>query len=323
MPLAAQFPDRMRRSLEGLARCLDVKLRVPEQVWLATGFTAGDACQRAQAFNALLADPEVRAIVCTIGGYNSADILPLVDYERAARDPKILLGFSDCTSLLIALATRAGWHTFHGPTLMTQFGEYPEPLGYTVDALRRVLMHGAGAFELEDPPAWTNEFLDWRGEEWLRRPRALQGGAQREVWRAGQGEGRLFGGNFETLNFVLGTPYGELPDALVLFWEATGDEAALPRIQRSLAQLAQLGVLSRTRAMLVGRCPDARPQWGTDLREVVLEATREFEFPIVANLAFGHTDPMFTLPIGVPARVDATAETARIRLCAAAVRGER
>jgi muramoyltetrapeptide carboxypeptidase LdcA involved in peptidoglycan recycling len=146
---------------------------------------------------------------------------------------------------------------------MTQFGEHPRPLAYTVRWLRRMLVEGRAGLEVDDPEDWTNEFLDWGGTEWSTRARRPSGVARRAVWKDGEGEGRLFGGNIETLNFLVGTPYLRVPDRIVLFWETTDAEASLPRVQRALTHLRQVGLLERTAAMLIGRSPDSTDSLGT------------------------------------------------------------
>jgi muramoyltetrapeptide carboxypeptidase len=185
--------------------------------------------------------------------------------------------------------------------------------------LRRVLIDGCAGVEVDDPAEWTREFLDWGGTEWAVRARRPSGPGRRAVWKDGEGEGALFGGNIETLNFLVGTPYLRVPDRVVLFWETTDAEASLPRVQRALTHFRQAGLLDRTAAMLIGRSPDSTDSCGTSLRDVVLRAVRSYDFPVVAELAFGHTDPMMTLPIGARATVTARHGDATIAILDAAV----
>ena len=312
LPLAVRYPQRFERGLAALARSLDVEVVVVDQCRQQTGFTAGDARTRADALCRLIADPDIRAIFCAIGGFNSAEILPFLDPGLVRANPKAMVGYSDVTALLLGLQALGGWITYHGPAVMPQLGEYPEPLDYTARSLKSLLTGDGTAGEIGDPEGWTDEFLDWGTEAWLERPRRMNTPAGREIWREGHGTGRLFGGNVETLNLLIGTPYFRPPGEIVLFWEANAEEAYLPRVRRALTQLQQTGLLSRTRALLVGRSPDALPVSGSTLREVVVEAVADFEFPVIGELAFGHTDPMMTLPVG--ARFDVQAESGSARL---------
>ncbi len=318
-PTAVWFPARFERSVQALHEMLEVDVVVAGQVRRATGFTAGCARERAQALQEMIADPSIRAIFTSIGGFNSAELLEHLDVNPMRADPKIVVGYSDCTSVLLGLQALAGWYTFYGPAVMTQFGEYPCPLEYTLRSLRRVLFEGSAPLRVDDPAEWTNAFFDWAGTEWTARARPPVGPAQRTVWKDGEGEGRLFGGNVETLNFLAGTPYLRVPERVVLFWEATEAEASLQRVQRALTHFRQLGLFERTQAMLIGRSPHGADAFGTSLREVVLGAVEAYTFPVVADLAFGHTDPMMTLAIGARAHVSAADGRATIDVLEAGV----
>jgi len=313
-PTAVWFPDRFDRSVDALARALRAEVTIAGQVRHATGFTSGTVVERARALQQMLEDRSIRAIFSSIGGFNSAELLEHLDFDRIRSDPKIVIGYSDCTSLLLGIQAMAGWYTFYGPAVMTQFGEYPAPLPYTVEWLRRTLIKCAAPIEVDDPEEWTDEFLDWAGTEWLSRARRPTGPGRRVVWKAGHGDGRLFGGNIETLNFLIGTPYVRVPERIVLFWETTDAEASLPRVQRALTHFRQTGLLDRTDAMLIGRSPDSANSCGTSLQEVVLAGVQSYDFPVVAELAFGHTDPMLTLPIGARTLVTAYGDGATITL---------
>ena len=311
-PSASAFPRRLEQALAGLRRTLGVEPVVAEVEPL--GFRAGTAEARARALLDLLAS-DVKALVASVGGFNSAEILPyLEDAPELRAPPKIVVGYSDCTAVLLGLHALAGWCTFHGPMALTQFGEFPEPHAYTIAAFEATVAGDAADYVVEDPPEWTDEFLHWGGDEWHRRRREYVAPAAREVWRRGTGSGTLYGGNVETLNLLVGTPYLDVPRDIVFFWEVVAQEAYLPRVRRALEHFRQVGLLARTRAMLVGRSPDAIPVDGWALRDVVLEATDTYDFPIVAELPFGHADPIVTLPIGLPATVTAADDDARITI---------
>lgn len=305
-PTAATFPRRLEHALDRLATCLDIRVEVAPNVRTKEfGFCAGSAEERAAIFNEFLQHPELDAIFCTIGGFNSAEMLPYLDVDLAIASPKILVGYSDCSALLLGMQSLAGWCTFHGPTVLTQFGEYPKPFDYTVRSLDSALRSDLTGTLLEDPSFWTDERLEWAGEEWRTRPRRTNTPASRAVWAPGSGSGRLWGGNLETINLLAGTIHFKVPDHIVLFWEVTEAEAYLPRVKRALTHLEQCGILERTAAMLIGRSPDALPVMNRTLRDVVIEATARYSFPIVADLPIGHTDPLATLPIGVQVSVEA------------------
>jgi muramoyltetrapeptide carboxypeptidase LdcA involved in peptidoglycan recycling len=319
MPTAAAFPRRLEHALGQLATTLDVSIEVGPNVRCSeAGFCAGPVKERAAILNEFIANPKLDAIFCTIGGFNSAEILPYLDVNMAITRPKILVGYSDCSALLLGVQSLTGLVTFHGPTIMTQFGEYPSPFEFTVRSLDAAVRSDLTGTLFEDPPFWTNERLEWGNEEWLARPRVTNTPATRSIWATGNGVGTIWGGNLETINLLAGTPYMKIPDSIVLFWEVTEAEAYLPRVRRALTHLEQCGILERTTAMLVGRSPEASPVMNQTFRDVVLDITSNYPFPVVADLPIGHTDPLATLPIGIQVSVEVE-EKATIRFLESAI----
>lgn len=321
-PAAALFPERFQHAISVLEASLQVSVRVsPKVLTVPAGFCAGTGIERAAMINEFLADPEIDAIICTIGGFNSAEILPHIDVAMARSRPRIFVGYSDTSALLLGMQALAGWITFHGPMVMTQFGEFPMVFSETLEAFERAVRGGLAGTTLEDPEFWTDERLEWATNEWRTRSRRLYGSDGRSVWARGRGRGSglLWGGNLETINLLFGTPYLTVPQRIILFWEATESEAYLPRIQRALTHLDQCGVLARTEAMLVGCSPHALPCDGVTLRDVVTQAAAAYDIPIIANLPIGHTDPLITLPIGTSVQVRVDGEHAEIRFLDEAV----
>ncbi|MEN2977492.1 LD-carboxypeptidase (plasmid) [Tistrella bauzanensis] len=306
LPIAAHYPDRLAQGLAALARTLAVEVVPAGHIHdPGQGFLAGSPAARARIFEDMVRDPSIRAIFCTLGGFNSAEILPHLDVDLLRRAPKILVGYSDATALLLGIQALAGWVTFHGPAVMTQFGEHPEPMAWTLDSLRHAIAGDTTGLPLVPPAEWTAERLEWGNGDWRSRARRLTPAPPCAVWRPGKARGRLFGGNLETLNMMIGTPYLAVPDPCLLFIEATEAEAFLPRIRRALVHLDQAGILDRASGLLLGRMPDATPVFGADLRDTVMEVVGHRGFPVVADLPLGHTDPLATLPLGISASLDA------------------
>jgi muramoyltetrapeptide carboxypeptidase len=318
-PCAAWFPRRLDASLQGLRSGLGVEPVVAEHVYAAQGYESGSAKARAAELQAFLESPSINAVFTTLGGFNSNELLPHLDLDALRGRPKIFVGYSDTTILQLALTSICGWVTFSGPALMPQFGEYPAPLSFTLENLKSVLMRDCTGLELSDARQRTHEFVDWGTDDAYVRARAMQSNPGREVWRAGEAKAPLFGGNIETLNFLIGTPWLKWPEEFILFVEATESEATLPRIQRALVHLRQCGALDRVRGLLFGQCPDARPMAGRTLREVVMHVLGDYSFPVIAEMSFGHGDPMLTLPNGCLASVEAEGGCARVTLLESAV----
>ncbi|WP_265257852.1 S66 peptidase family protein [Verminephrobacter aporrectodeae] len=318
-PSAVWFPRRLAVSLDALRTQLSVQPVLAEHVYKAQTYVSGPINERAIELQKFLESPSISAVFTTLGGFNSNELLPYLDFQTLKNKPKIFVGYSDTTLLQLALTSTCRWVTFSGPALLPQFGEYPEAQPFTVNNLKAILMGDCSDMDLLDAPQRTHEFLDWSADEAYSRARQMQFNPGRQVWRKGQARAPLFGGNIETINFLIGTPWLQWPDEFILFVEATEAEATLPRIQRALVHLKQCGVFERVRGFLFGQCPDACQTAGQTLEEMVLQVLQEYEFPIVAELSFGHSDPMLTLPNGCMANIQADQDQARVTLLESAV----
>lgn len=249
---------------------------------------AGSARERADAIAEMFSDSEVRALLCTKGGYGTEEVLDLVDYDVVRRHPKCVVGFSDSTALLLALRAKTGLVTFHGPMLQT-FKQGIEE--FTTTHLFRALTQAV---------PWSYDLEHERG---LR------------VLRAGQGRGALMGGNLTILTDLIGTEYDPPMEGCVLFFEDIDEE--LYRIDRMLLHLKRAGKLRNLQGILVGRMTNItedKIQIGRDLDEIVLDLCEGTDFPIVAGFPCGHSARLVTIPIGCPAYLAAGEDGVRLEL---------
>jgi muramoyltetrapeptide carboxypeptidase LdcA involved in peptidoglycan recycling len=268
---------------------------------------------RADELNGFLRDAKVRAIVAAIGGYNSNAVLDLVDWQRLREDPKIIVGYSDITALLLGVVA-TGVVAFHGPTVLPEFAEFPSVQDYTRDWFLRVTSKAEPAGPLSQPQQWTEEFLAWGERD--TRPREMLP-TRPPVWLGtGAATGPLLGGNLETLCALAGTRY--LPDmkGAVLLLETAS--TLLPLIERGLDQLAMLGVLDNSAAILAGHSFRGGERFEEHWQERLRERFAASGKPMVLGLHLGHTDPMPTLPLGVLVTVDTAGQ--RVEVAGAAVR---
>lgn len=285
-------PVNVEIAAESLA-ALGFKTKRGANLLARRGYFAGTDEQRAADLNAMFADPEVRAIHCVRGGWGSARLLPLLDWKTIARNPKILLGYSDITTLLLALHARTGLATFHGPVGASQWN--PFSVGY----LKRVLQEGE---------AVTFENLKEIDEDDLT---VVENRVQ--TLRPGTARGRLLGGNLTVLTSLLGSDYLPDWDGCILFLEDV--EEAPYRIDRMLTQLRLAGILQKARAVIWGHCTDCRPGAGfgsLTVTEVLQDHLQPLGVPTWQGAMIGHIDRQFTLPLGIEVEVDATAGTLRM-----------
>jgi muramoyltetrapeptide carboxypeptidase len=313
-PVAAQRPRRFARGVAELER-RGFSVRVAPHATAARGHVAGTVAERLADLHALVADEAVTAIMSVIGGYNSNDVLEQLDYDLVAANPKIFVGYSDLTAVQTAIWQRVGLSTMYGPALLPQFGEYGGVHDYTWASFTRTLMEAEPAGELTPSPEWTAEVLLWDKED--DRSRVMRPNQGPRVVRVGSGEGWLAPTNLTTLLALAGTPFWPELAGAVLCIEADEEETAAT-VARRLRHLRQIGVFVRINALVVGRMPPAVGLAAADLDRLLLEATADTPFPIAVDFDFGHTDPMFVLPWGLRASLDARG-AARLILLEAAV----
>ena len=292
----------------------------------AQGARSGTPRERADEVNALFANPEVRAIITTIGGSNSSSLVPFIDFAAVRANPKIFCGFSDITSLHLAFMRHAGLSTFYGPAVMPSFGEWPELPHEMVDSfLDATMRHLSGPRELTVPPRWSQHMRDARTDAWRTEPRRWEPHAGWRTVTHGTAEGPALVVNLDTLRSNAGTP--EMPDldGTVLFIEEMTTSPT--QAERAFRHLAALGVFSKIAGLVWGRVE----HWSDEgcaipVEELLLEAIRgelgrEPTFPIVTDFDCCHTTPMLTIAQGVRTRLDAQGEIARVTLLEPAVVG--
>jgi muramoyltetrapeptide carboxypeptidase LdcA involved in peptidoglycan recycling len=257
------------------------------------------AQQRADDLNTLFADPEIQAILCLSGGSGTNALLPLLDWATVERHPKIVMGYSAVTALLVGIHTRTNLVTFHGPILLDGFSEFPELFPYTRQQVERVLFTAEPVGVLKPPLAWTTDFPH---ED---RPRQMQPNPGWRWRRPGKARGRLIGGNLHALLTVVGTPYWPSFREKILFVEEVKMGNTVFRwIDESLAHLTMLGLFEEISGVVVSKINDLSEEEEHLFEQLILEYTTSYKFPILTQVDVGHTDPRLILPMGVHASLD-------------------
>lgn len=272
---------------------------------------SGSIAARAAELNALIRDPGVRAIMSVIGGSNSNSLLPYVDYEALREDPKIIVGYSDVTALLLGIHARTSLVTFYGPALVASFGELSPLVDETLAGFRQIcLAGGAGApHTLPTPAQWTEERLDWENQT---RAKVCQPNRLISVG-SGRVRGRLMGGNLNTMAGIWGSPYmPQINQGDILLLEDSLKSAET--VERAFAHLKLCGVFDRIGALVLGK-HELFDSQGSGQRplDILLEVVGEPTFPILAEFDCAHTHPMLTLPLGIETELDLDAQ--RLTLC--------
>ena len=246
----------------------------------AHGYFAGSDDLRADDVNRAFADPRIDGILCMRGGDGAQRLMGRIDFDLIRRNPKYFSGYSDITTLHIAINQCCGFVTYHTPMPAVELcGGVDE---YTMDSLKRALFCGS-AGELRNPPGIPLK--------------TLVGGCARGI---------LTGGNLSLVASSLGTPYEIDTRGKILFLEDTDEEPY--RIDRMLVQLRTAGKFRDCAGILLGwwtNCVPRRPGNSLTLQEVFDELLLPERKPVLSNLACGHDLPNLSLPLGCEVKMDA------------------
>ena len=257
------------------------------------GYLAGTDAARAADVNALFADDSVNAVLAVRGGWGCNRILPLLDYDAIRAHPKLLMGYGDITSLLVAVYARCRMVTFHGPVGTSTWNRF------SLEYFRRVVMEGEEV--MFQTPASPGDNL-------------VQTHDRIDVITPGKTRGILVGGNLSVLAAMIGSPYLPSWKDVVLFLE--DDNEPVYRIDRMLTQLRLAGVLEQLSGFVFGKCTNCGPGEGygsLTLEEVFADHIAPLHIPAFSGAMIGHIENKFTMPIGIEADMDADRGTLTMR----------
>ena len=302
---AGYFPHRVEKAQQHLAS-LGFEVKFAKHALNAKSFVSDTALNRAQDINDMFADSSIKAIIAAIGGDHSCHLLPYLDFELIAKNPKIFMGYSDVTVLNIAIWQKTGLITFNGPTIVTDFAEQPTMFPYTERYFLAATTSGQATGVIEPSSEWTEEFQDFEQKLDLERPRIMQKSSGWNYIKEGRATGKLLGGCLESLQHLRGTPYWPNWDDAIFFFETSEEKPSPETVDGLLMDYENMGVFEKLKDLLVGRPMYYSSDEKQMLNERILERTEACDFPIITNMDFGHTAPQFTLPIGCQAIMDST-----------------
>ena len=277
------------------------------------GWESAPAKERAKDIMGAFTDPKIKAIICSIGGNTINKILKYLDFEKIKENPKIFIGYSDISVLHYALNKKCGLGTFYGQCAMTQFGEYPKPLDYTLKYFNKAVVEGQiGVIEASEK--WTDEILDWSQKKDLERPRKLKENVGFEWLRAGKASGQIIGGCLHSIIHLIGTEYWPSHKGKILFMETPEGQdftkgEPLAEIDAQLCDLRLSGVFDEIIGLIVGRPFGYTEEELKKFREIILDNAEGYSFPILYGADIGHTDPMITIPICSETQIDSKENT--------------
>ncbi len=287
-PASCAFePATIREGIETL-QSLGFKVKVGKHIKEKFGYLAGTDEHRVGDLHQMFKDDEVKAIVALRGGYGSMRLLNKIDYGLIRKHPKILLGYSDITSLCLGIHAKTGLVTFHGPVAISSFSEY------TQEYFFKVVNSTEPVGEIAHPEPGN----------------PLRPTAHLSTIHPGKATGKLIGGNLTLLTALLGTPFEPDFKNAILFLEETSEEPY--DIDRMLTQLLLAGKLDQVAGVIFDRCSNCKPadykpafNVSFSLEEVLEDRLGKLDCPVLFGLNVGHEADKPTLPIGVEVTLDA------------------
>jgi muramoyltetrapeptide carboxypeptidase len=234
----------------------------------------------------MFADKNVNGIMAMHGGWGCARILPLLDYRTIQRNPKVFIGYSDITALLLGINAKTGLVTFHGPVGSSSWNSF------SVENFRNMLIEGK-AVQMTNPVK--------KGDNLVQVDDRIY------TINGGKATGKLIGGNLTVLSHILGSPY--VPDFKdnILFLEDVGED--LYRVDRMITQLKIAGILNQLSGFVFGKCTDCPPSKGgygsLTMEDIFEDHIKPLKIPAFSGAMIGHIKDKFTIPIGLEATIDA------------------
>jgi muramoyltetrapeptide carboxypeptidase len=290
-PASSLDPEDVGFAKQELAR-LGLNVKVAPHVNDQYGYLGGRDADRATDVNVMFGDPAVKALIAMRGGWGCNRILPLLNYELIRNNPKIIIGYSDITSLLLGIYAKSQLVTFHGPVGTSNWNPF------SVNYFKQILFN-AEAVKLQNSGASSQVRVS--------------------TITAGKARGKLVGGNLSVLTAMIGSPYLPAWDQTILFVEEVGEEVY--RVDRMLTQLKLAGILDQIAGFIFGQCTDCDPEepaQSLSLGQVLMDHIRPLKIPAWYGSMIGHIKDKFTVPVGVDVEIDAN--TGTIQLLEPAVR---
>lgn len=269
------------KTLSGFIQIMEKQgfnVRVGQTVNKTFGYLSGSDDDRADEFNDFVSNPSIKAILFVKGGWGCGRVLDKINYEQLKKNPKIILGFSDMTSLLNAIYQETGLITFHGPVGNSSWEKF------TLSSFQEIVCRGGDSFQKPELPQLQSF----------------------STWQSGEVIGELIGGNLTVFCSLLGTPYWPSCTGKILFLEETHEEPY--RIDRMLNSLRLAGVFDQVSGVVFGQfnaCNAENPQESFTLEEVVRQQLNGYSFPIIWGAPIGHVKDKWTVPIGTQVRLNA------------------
>ncbi|KXJ98492.1 MAG: Microcin C7 self-immunity protein MccF [Parcubacteria bacterium OLB19] len=274
--------------------------------------------EKANDLVAAFSDPEIKAVISTLGGDIQVTYIKNLPSEPFINNPKPFFGYSDNSHFANFLFLN-GIPSFYGAALFTQFAHQKEMNPYTVKYIKHALFD-EGEIELVASESFNDIGLDWGDKSLLDKERDYE---VNEGWSwdgCKNGEGLLWGGCVESVDEMLRhavqIPSLEQFEDIVLMMETSEEIPSADYVMRFFRALGERGTLERVKGVCVGRAkarefnkprnPEDRAAYRKEQQEIIVKTVRAYnkDIPIVQNMDFGHTEPQIPMPYGNKIRID-------------------
>jgi muramoyltetrapeptide carboxypeptidase LdcA involved in peptidoglycan recycling len=280
-----------------------IKLGDLTEVRSSQGYRSATPRERALEFMQLIEDPTVDGLISTIGGMNSSSLIPFLDFNKIRNSQKVICGFSDVTSLHLAILKFAGLRTIYGPSVMCWFGDWPNGVHASQEwFLEATMRHMSGTRAVTAPNQWSNHKRRWDNEDWKNIPREWQTNQGWSILVEGRAQAPILALNLNTLTSAAGTAYWPDFQNKILLLEDM--EASLSRTERALTQLKLNGVFDAIDGLIIGK-PEVYNQEGAPFNydDLFKEVIGEKSYPIISNFDCSHCVPMISIPQLAPIKL--------------------
>ena len=254
---------------------------------------------RAQQFNELVADKDVDLILTTIGGCDTICILEHIDIEKYCSAPKTIIGYSDTCILLLYLYSKTGALNYFGPCLLAQLADFPmiDEVTYSrcINAINRInpvySLEPVG-YELEAWRSWERE-NEWKIERKKIPENCIV------THKPGEATGRIIYVNLDSIAYLLTQDWFQLVEPVILFVESSNGAAYLNRLCRDLHLLKNYIENRHAKGFVFGRFPIRDHDELSLAMRMINRSFSYYQGIVVSGVAFGHVDPISTIPIGI------------------------
>ncbi len=280
-PIIGDNIDELNRAKKIVERS-GFKVKYSKNIFSNTNGYSATAKEKAEDINAMFADKEVKMIWCAKGGNNSNSTFEFLDYELIKKNPKIICGYSDITSITNMITEKTGLVTFSGTnfkTIATDETDY---------SYKQAL----------------NRFVDGN----------LEFGPENEEYvtiQKGKAEGELIGGNLSLTRGMVAGKYSLDFTDKILFLEELGFETDPEATSNNIYYMKQNGVFDKIKGLWIG---NYEHESGISLEKIIMDVLNgEYKFPIIKSNNFGHIERKTVIPIGTKAEIN-TDENIKIKL---------